>query len=1216
MAEFNVGLKLSLEDAQKFQSGLSAVATGINQIRDALARGIGSVNVGNVGANIKKEFDQGTQAVRTMGGEVDRLRGLIGTLVGGLTLVGLARSVTGAALELDRINNSLAVVTGSSAAAEREFAFVRAEADRLGVSLAESAKSYVGLTAAAKGTALEGEATRKIYSSIVESMSRLGRSSAQTEGALLAVQQIISKGQVSAEELRGQLGERLPGAFQIAARAMNVTTAELGKMLEQGLVPAVDFLPKFAAELQKSFNLGGRVETAQAQIERFKTALFDAASAFAKSGFLDSVVQGVTALSAALKDQGVQQGLRTLGALIGDVLKFTLAFSREIATVVVAIGGFKLLQGAATSIASFAGASDDAAKSIGRLRALAGPAVVLTIAVVGIELLDKLAAKIADIALENRALTESELARIPVLQQQIAKLGEVIAAEESARSTRLLSASEVQRLSTGQAAAYAGELSALKQLEADELRRFVRQQELIELQLQQARTTGASAAAIGALEGQLGAVNVNIQTFSASLQRVNGALETLRTGVAATNEQLRTGLSVGALEAVRSFDAMTAAGKSTAEALKNIFKGFDPNDFQSIQTAIGALGQLQNQGKLAADVIQKELGKALSDLSGQDLLRFQIQARAAFEGAAATATQFGIAVKAASDAAIKQLGIDVSAVETRVATSFKNMSAAVNVLANDAKISGQVVAAAFAKLIDSAATKKEIDEVAAEFGRLRTEGRITGENVAESLDLINRKQREIAANVSGELGRAIADLGVKTAEQLRLAAEQMKASFDVAIRSGQLSVDQQLAALDRYITAYKAANNGVVSDELRIQREILQARLNSIQGAQAANKAATNEIVADAARAASAVRSIGRSYDEVAAAAASAAQVEREAAEQRQAGLQAFGGLIGNIINGVNQLSAAAANAFGVSPRATSSVDEYRASLKKVQEEIEFNKTRFYQPGIDALVQFNDRANQIKATFLQQAIAAEEMKVSVEQATASGTSGLRNMANQSIDVTGRFNLMDQQQLSGLKSAIDSARARVQQLDDQIRGTIQTMRGMGDSLNEELLRAKGQLQEIERLRAAQQRSQLEQQLRSVTADPNATTEQKRAAQDEFNRTSNLLSQVSGIKIANAAKEEADARARSEQLHKEELARIAQQSAARRAANDAVISTATPAPITQQITQVSAPVAAATGGAVGNQAVTFDVKIDAQSLLTPDAMRRTFLPLYNNFVRATG
>ena len=66
---------------------------------------------------------------------------------------------------------------------------------------------------------------------------------------MLALAQMASKGTVQAEELRGQLGERLPGAFKIAAAAMGVTQAELVSLRVQ-YYPAVrvEFYPGTLAE--------------------------------------------------------------------------------------------------------------------------------------------------------------------------------------------------------------------------------------------------------------------------------------------------------------------------------------------------------------------------------------------------------------------------------------------------------------------------------------------------------------------------------------------------------------------------------------------------------------------------------------------------------------------------------------------------------------------------------------------------------------------------------------------------------------------------------------------------------------------------------------------------------------------------------------------------------------------------------------------------------
>jgi tape measure domain-containing protein len=161
------------------------------------------------------------------------------------------RSLLEGAVAAEKMQKAFLALEGSADAAGSQIAFVRDEAQRLGVPLAEASEAWLKLAAAARGTALEGEGARRIFSAVAGAASTLGLSASETSGALLAISQMMSKGTVQAEELRGQLGERVPGAFQIAARAMGVSTRALGEMLDRGEVLAEDFLPKFAAQLAK-----------------------------------------------------------------------------------------------------------------------------------------------------------------------------------------------------------------------------------------------------------------------------------------------------------------------------------------------------------------------------------------------------------------------------------------------------------------------------------------------------------------------------------------------------------------------------------------------------------------------------------------------------------------------------------------------------------------------------------------------------------------------------------------------------------------------------------------------------------------------------------------------------------------------------------------------------------------------------------------------------
>lgn len=85
-----------------------------------------------------------------------------------------------------------------------------------------------------EGDSIRGQATRDIFDAVGIAATVMNLSAEQSEGAFLALSQMASKGKVQAEELRGQLGERIPGALNIAARAMGVTQAQLNDMLDKG----------------------------------------------------------------------------------------------------------------------------------------------------------------------------------------------------------------------------------------------------------------------------------------------------------------------------------------------------------------------------------------------------------------------------------------------------------------------------------------------------------------------------------------------------------------------------------------------------------------------------------------------------------------------------------------------------------------------------------------------------------------------------------------------------------------------------------------------------------------------------------------------------------------------------------------------------------------------------------------------------------------------
>lgn len=127
--------------------------------------------------------------------------------------------------------------------------------------------------------------------------------------------QMISKGTVQSEELKGQLGERLPSAFNLAAKAMGVNTQQLGKMLENGEVLATDLLPRLALELNKTFvPTEEMLNGPQAAINRMKQAFIDLADVAGKAGFLEGITNFANSLNDLARGEATLAVVRGLGS--------------------------------------------------------------------------------------------------------------------------------------------------------------------------------------------------------------------------------------------------------------------------------------------------------------------------------------------------------------------------------------------------------------------------------------------------------------------------------------------------------------------------------------------------------------------------------------------------------------------------------------------------------------------------------------------------------------------------------------------------------------------------------------------------------------------------------------------------------------------------------------------------------------------------------------
>lgn len=186
----------------------------------------------------------------------------------------LLNSIFSNTKELDSLNFAItSVITNQQELAESQ-AFLSRLTESYGAELISTTNRYIKFFAAAKQSKTSLQETQKIFESVTKVSATLGLKTDELTGVYLALEQMMSKGTVTTEELRRQLGERIPGAVAIMAKAVGVSTSKLSQMMKMGQVMSAEVLPKFAEELEKSFGVENitRVDTMQTSVTRMKLA--------------------------------------------------------------------------------------------------------------------------------------------------------------------------------------------------------------------------------------------------------------------------------------------------------------------------------------------------------------------------------------------------------------------------------------------------------------------------------------------------------------------------------------------------------------------------------------------------------------------------------------------------------------------------------------------------------------------------------------------------------------------------------------------------------------------------------------------------------------------------------------------------------------------------------------------------------------------------------
>jgi tape measure domain-containing protein len=329
---FQAGLDRAKQAANNFgqQVGRSLAGVGSGQTLAGLTIKLNSlqgelqrVSIGSVRfRELRKEIEATEKALSKASGA--GRAGIIGNVATGLAGLGIGaasfrfirQSIDGA-IELETVTRKLSNTLGQDGAT-KALAFTKRLANELGESFRVLSNSFAGFTAAATTAGVPLEEQRSLFESVATSAQRLGLSNDELQGSLLALQQVASKGTVQMEELRGQLGERLPIALGATANGLGITQQELIKLVESGRFASRDFFQALSRGLDDFNASGAGAPTTAQNIQKLGNAWDQLQTSFGQN-LLPTVTESVKVFRDVVDGLGRKQIADRLGFNTGAI---------------------------------------------------------------------------------------------------------------------------------------------------------------------------------------------------------------------------------------------------------------------------------------------------------------------------------------------------------------------------------------------------------------------------------------------------------------------------------------------------------------------------------------------------------------------------------------------------------------------------------------------------------------------------------------------------------------------------------------------------------------------------------------------------------------------------------------------------------------------------------------------------------------------------------
>ena len=349
---------ISVNNLRGAEQRLVAVATNVAKQHKLVAGSLAEIQVKARGAGgAMRRFGADS---RTSLGFMQRLRGeILASTAAFVGLFGIAReagNIFGAVRQQEAIESRFRVAfDGDPRAVADELKFLRDTSEGLKISFLTLGDQYSKFIAAVPKGNFTLEETRGIFKNLATGARVMRLSTDDLNGVFRAVIQIASKGTFQMEELRQQLGDRLPGAVLLMSKSLGVSTRELSKMVEEGEVASKELVglgeqvkETFGKDLEES--LSKPTASLDDLIRRIELLRIEVGQ---DSGFIEALGEAMEDLSTEVEKPSFREGISSLVALLGELAKAAVVLVQNLDVLKNGFIGFIAVRGIGALIVGF-----------------------------------------------------------------------------------------------------------------------------------------------------------------------------------------------------------------------------------------------------------------------------------------------------------------------------------------------------------------------------------------------------------------------------------------------------------------------------------------------------------------------------------------------------------------------------------------------------------------------------------------------------------------------------------------------------------------------------------------------------------------------------------------------------------------------------------------------------------------------------------------------